>query len=189
MTHDFATTHIALYTFGLLKAPFGAEEMSGLSAAAPSVYGEAETAEGFIGHAAAARPDLGGVVPGQDYGPWGVFVAPRFYQGSTRRGEVAMIATLSLWQDVDAARQYVYNGLHRDALRRRTDWFTRHEFPGYVLWWVSADRVPTWAEGARKLEALTDDGPTPSAFNFVTRFDSSGRPLGNRVGKIEASAS
>jgi hypothetical protein len=78
-----------------------------------------------------------------------------------------MITTLSLWLDIEAARRFSYGGLHRVALRRRTEWFQKPEWPGYVLWWVADDKVPTWTEGARKLEALDNDGPTNTGFNFA----------------------
>ena len=144
----------------------------------PSVYGEAEASEGFIAHAAAARPDLKGEAGlGDDYGLWGLGVAPRFYVGGTGPGQVAMIQTLSLWQDVEAARRFVYNGLHRSALKRRYDWFVKGDFPGYVLWWIAAGKFPTWGEGASRLEALADNGPAPSAFNFSSSFDDRDAPV------------
>jgi hypothetical protein len=85
-----------------------------------------------------------------------------------------MITTLSLWRDVETARQFAYGGLHRAALKRRSDWFHKPEWPSYVLWWTADGQVPTWEEGARKLEALADDGPTRAAFNFAKCFDPPG---------------
>jgi hypothetical protein len=173
-----AKARIALYTFGLLKAPLGSEVLREFATMSPSVYGAAEASEGFIANAAAARPDLRGQAGlGADYGAWGVGVAPRFYAGSIRSGEVAMIHTLSLWQDVEAARRFVYDGLHKSALRRRYDWFVKGDFPGYVLWWVTAGEFPTWGEGAKNLEALADNGPAPSAFTFSHSFDDQGAPV------------
>jgi hypothetical protein len=88
-----------------------------------------------------------------------------------------MIQTLSLWQDVEAARGFVYNGLHKSALQRRYDWFVKGDFPGYVLWWVAAGAFPTWGEGARNLEALADNGSARSGFNFSDSFDDQGAPV------------
>jgi hypothetical protein len=175
---DPARHRVALYTFGLLKAPLGSEVLREFADMSPLVYGEAESSKGFVANAATARPDLKGQAGlGTDFGPWGVGVPPRFYTGSTRPGEVAMIQTLSLWQDVEAARGFVYNGLHRSALQRRYDWFVKGDFPGYVLWWVAAGAFPTWGEGARNLETLADNGPAPSAFNFSDSFDNQGAPV------------
>jgi len=170
-----AKPRVALYTFGLLRAPLGSEELREFASMSPSVFGEAAASKGFIANAAAARPDLKGQAGlGLDFGRWGVGVAPRFYTGSTRPRETAMIHTLSLWEDVEAARRFVYSGVHKTALQRRYDWFVKGDFPGYVLWWVAADKFPTWAEGARQLEALADNGPAPSGFTFSRSFDDQG---------------
>ncbi|CCE07763.1 conserved hypothetical protein [Bradyrhizobium sp. STM 3843] len=170
-------SRIALYTFGILNAAAKSDELADFRAVAPAVYGEAERSEGFIAHAVSARPDLYGKSRlGQDFGPWGVYVAPRFYQPSGGDDDGTMIATLSLWQDTDAAWSFVYGGLHRGALRRRRDWFKPPEWPGYVLWWVPHSIVPTWREGASKLEALHDDGPRASGFDFSHRYDADGQP-------------
>ena len=169
---------LALYTFGVLKAPAGSPILTDFVALAPSVFAAAEATDGFLGHATAARPDLAGKAKyGEDFGPWGVAVAPRFYDGFAKPGEETMITTLSLWQSIDAARQFAYGGLHHAALKRRGDWFHKAAWPGYVLWWIQAGNVPTWAEGAAKLEALADDGPTRDAFHFARCFDSRGVPI------------
>ena len=165
----------ALYTFGVLKAPTGSDGLVDFVAMAPAVFAEAEATEGFFGHATAARPDLAGKSKfGEDFGPWGIAVAPRFYDRFADAGAETMITTLSLWRDVEVARQFAYGGLHRASLQRRSDWFHKAEWPGYVLWWTGEGKVPTWAEGAHKLEALADHGPTGAAFNFTNCFDPAG---------------
>jgi hypothetical protein len=169
---------IALYTFGVLKAPTGSTILADFVAKTPSVFAEAEAIEGFFGHASAARPDLAGKSKlGEDFGPWGIAVAPRFYEAFAKRREETMIATLSLWRDIEIARQFTYGGSHRAALKRRSDWFHKPTWAGYVLWWVEDDRVPTWTEGARKLEALDDHGPASTGFNFASCFDPTGRKI------------
>ena len=163
---------LALYTFGVLKAPTGSQMLDDFVAIAPTVFAEASAIDGFLGHAGASRPDLAGKAKfGEDFGPWGIAVAPRFYRAFATAGAETMITTLSLWRDVAVARQFAYGGLHREALRRRSDWFHKPEWPAYVLWWADDDEVPTWAEGADKLEALADQGPTSAAFNFASCFD------------------
>jgi hypothetical protein len=172
---------IALYTFGVLKAPTGSEVLMDFVGAAPSVFAEAGAADGFFGHAGAARPDLAGKAKfNEDFGPWGIAVAPRFYDRFAKPGGETMITTLSLWRDVESARAFAYGGLHREALRRRGDWFHKAEWPGYVLWWVGDEETPTWAEGARNLEALAEHGPTGAAFNFAECFDAAGRATTTR---------
>jgi hypothetical protein len=169
---------LALYTFGISKAPTGSESMADFVAMTPSVFAEAEATEGFFGHATAVRPDLAGKSKvGEDFGPWGIAVAPRFYDSFSKPGAETMIATLSLWRDIEVVRQFAYGPLHAAALRRRSDWFHKPSWPGYVLWWAVDGQVPTWADGAHKLEVLADYGPTGAAFNFAKCFDSAGAPV------------
>lgn len=71
---------IALYTFGILKSSQETDKLADFESAAPTVFNEAETSEGFIAHGALARPDLYGKSKlGHDFGPWGIYVPPRFY--------------------------------------------------------------------------------------------------------------
>ncbi len=149
--------------------------MSDFEAAIPDVFGAAAEAEGFIGHAFAARPDLAGQSPlGQHFGPWGTYALPRFYNESLKPEAMTAIATLSLWRDVESARRFVYSGFHRAALARRRDWFRSHEGPGHVMWWVADGQPTTWEEGSSKLEILHDFGPTPAWFDFPNAFDAEG---------------
>ncbi len=177
---EFEVPRIALYTFGILKHPRGCEAMAGFAALSPNVFGEVRAANGFIAHALSERPDLRGKSPlGEDFGAWGRYAVPRFYDGSPCPGEATVIATLSLWRDVQSARQFTYKGpLHHSALVRRRDWFRKPQWPGHVLWWVAETQVPTWRDGVGKLEMLQDHGPTPSAFDFATDFDLDGRNRG-----------
>ena len=169
---------LALYTFGVLRAPTGSDILTDFVAMAPLVFAEAASTDGFLGHATAARPDLAGKAKfGEDFGQWGIAVAPRFYDSFAKPGEETMITTLSLWRDLEVAQQFAYGGLHRAALKRRSDWFQKPEWPGYVLWWVGDGEVPTWAQGAGKLEGLADKGPTSAAFSFTSRFDPEGAPV------------
>lgn len=169
---------VALYTFGVLRAPTGSEILTDFVAMAPLVFAEAASTDGFLGHATAARPDLAGKAKfGEDFGRWGIAVAPRFYDSFAKPGEETMITTLSLWRDLDVAYRFAYGGLHRAALSRRSDWFHKPGWPGYVLWWVGDQEVPTWAEGAGRLEKLADKGPTTAGFSFTSRFDPAGAPV------------
>ncbi|WP_430783853.1 DUF3291 domain-containing protein [Actinoplanes sp. G11-F43] len=79
------------------------------------------------------------------------------------------IATLSLWESLEALRGYVYQSGHLDYLRRRREWFV----PGrsaMVLWWVEAGRVPTLRDGLQRLTLLGAEGPGPGAFTFRRPF-------------------
>jgi hypothetical protein len=170
-------TRIALYTFGILKGAYQSEALTEFAGMARMIFPTLGGADGFIAQAGDARPDLlGRAGHGEDFGAWGVYVAPRFFDARWQASGASMVQTLSLWRDCEAARRFAYNGLHRDALKRRSAWFQPPQWPGYVLWWVPEDVVPTWSDGVRRLEILADAGPTASGFSFARRYDESGRP-------------
>jgi hypothetical protein len=166
---------LAIYTFGIIKDLYFSEALKDFSGSAPSVFAEAAATEGFIAHAGQARPDLRGTAKvGEDYGPWGVYTAPRFFDQMRKTSGASMVQTLSLWRDIEAARSFSYGGLHRAALKRRSEWFEHPQWPGYVLWWVSEEVFPPWSDGVFRLEKLADEGPTVGGFDFTHLYDQDG---------------
>lgn len=96
--------------------------------------------------------------PGEDFGRWGTYTLPLDLPDLQGHDPHLHIATLSLWRDADSARRFVYDGLHRDALRQRHDWFLKGPWPGHVLWQVDDGVIPSWSDGVGNLEALAGDG-------------------------------
>jgi uncharacterized protein DUF3291 len=83
----------------------------------------------------------------------------------------ATIFTLSVWESLEALRQYVYQSAHLDYLRRRRDWFVPHGHQdSLVLWWLPAGRIPTLRQGISRLGRLRAAGPAPDAFTFRQPF-------------------
>jgi hypothetical protein len=114
---------LAFYTFAIGRGALGSEVLSGFVTMLPSVFAEAEGSDGFVSRA--VLPDRTRPHFGQDYGPWGVFAVPRFYDGGTVQGEITQASTLSLWRDIGAVRHFAYGGLHKAALAKRGEWFRR----------------------------------------------------------------
>lgn len=109
---------VALYTFGILKGAYQSEALTEFAGMARMIFPTLGGADGFIAQAGDARPDLlGRAGHGEDFGPWGVYVAPRFFDARWQASGASMVQTLSLWRDCEAARRFAYNGLHRDALK------------------------------------------------------------------------
>ena len=82
-----------------------------------------------------------------------------------------MIITMSVWESLEALRDYTYRSSHLDYLRRRREWFLPHTLPASaVCWWVPAGHIPGIDEALERLERLATDGPTPEAFNFRQSF-------------------
>jgi hypothetical protein len=88
-----------------------------------------------------------------------------------------IIVNLTVWEDVDSLRAFVFRSEHVAFLRRRVEWFTRFEAPTTVLWWVPRGYRPSLTEAKERLELLVAHGPTTHAFTFSQAFGADGQPL------------
>jgi hypothetical protein len=86
------------------------------------------------------------------------------------------IVNLSVWESLDALREFVYDSDHTPFLRRRREWFEKPSEAFLVLWWVPAGHVPTTDEALDRLATLRANGPTPDAFTFRETFSPTGPP-------------
>jgi hypothetical protein len=81
-----------------------------------------------------------------------------------------MIINMSVWESLEALRDYAYRSDHSKVLTRRREWFEKLDRPHFALWWIPAGTLPTVEEAKRRLEILAERGPTPDAFTFRDRF-------------------
>ncbi len=79
-----------------------------------------------------------------------------------------LLINLSVWESVEALKEFVYRTGHLAPLRRRAEWFGKMATPYQAMWWVPAGHQPSTEEAKRSLEHLTEHGPGPSAFDFRT---------------------
>jgi hypothetical protein len=77
-----------------------------------------------------------------------------------------IIINLTVWESVDALREYVYKSAHQGVLRDRKIWFEKFDGPYYALWWISAGQFPSTEEGKERLDHLREHGETADAFSF-----------------------
>lgn len=156
---------LALYTFGILKSPVTdpARLMREFNESGAAVYREVGQRPGYIARAEAVDGSRGSMFD-LDWGEWGEFVVPAWYEKGRTVETTALAATLSLWTDLRSANDAIYTGLHRAALKRRHDWFEKTGHPNYVFWWVEDDVIPTWRDGVSRLEHLHAHGEAPPAF-------------------------
>jgi hypothetical protein len=85
-------------------------------------------------------------------------------------GDDMMLINMSVWESIDALRDFVYNTQHRDVFARRAEWFERLAEQYLALWWVPAGEVPAVADGEQRVTHLRENGPTPFAFTFKAQF-------------------
>ena len=81
-----------------------------------------------------------------------------------------ILVNMSVWQNIDSLRGFVYRSAHVEIMRRRKEWFERMAEVFVVLWWVPGGHRPTLAEAKAKLELLNEKGPTAEAFSFRQAF-------------------
>ena len=85
-----------------------------------------------------------------------------------------IIVNLTVWESVDALREFVCKGAHHGVLRDRKRWFEKLGGPYTALWWVPAGQLPSIEEGKARLDYLRQHGDTSHAFSFRNVFP---RPL------------
>jgi hypothetical protein len=144
------TWHLAQLNVGRAVGPLDGEQLRDFMEGLDPVNALADAAPGFVwrlqtesGNATDIKPDA---------------------------EDALFIVNLSVWASIEALREFVYSGLHRDFLRRRHEWFERAVEPIMVLWWVPAGTIPTVEEALARLERLRADGPTPDAFTLRSSF-------------------
>jgi len=87
-----------------------------------------------------------------------------------------IIVNLSLWESVEALREYVYGGEHLAVLRQKRDWMEKLPSPSLALWWLPAGELPDVLMARCKLEQLQAQGASPEVFTFARPF-----PMPERV--------
>jgi hypothetical protein len=81
-----------------------------------------------------------------------------------------MLLNMSVWEDVESLRHYVYQTAHRELLRQRSAWFEKFAGAYTTLWWVPLGHIPGIDEARRRLDHLDAHGPTEFAFTFNQVF-------------------
>ncbi len=81
-----------------------------------------------------------------------------------------ILVNLSVWEDVDPLKTYVYQSRHVDFVRRRKEWFELFDGVYYALWWVPVGHTPSLEEAKERLEHLQTHGESNVAFSFKKTF-------------------
>ena len=83
-----------------------------------------------------------------------------------------LIVNLSVWESLDALRDFVFRTAHADVLRRRLEWFDRPTEAHLALWWIEAGSIPTLAHAEERLLKLRSGGPSPDVFTLKETYPS-----------------
>jgi Domain of unknown function (DUF3291) len=134
------------------------ERMKGFYAALDKVNALADRAEGFVWR---LQDDLGDATTFRFAGA----------------GADDLLINMSVWKNIDALRQYIYQSVHAKVMARRKQWFAPMGAPNLALWWIPVGTLPTLDEAQQALNALEEGGPTAKAFTFAAVFDVNGKAI------------
>lgn len=81
-----------------------------------------------------------------------------------------IIVNLTVWESVEALREFVFKNAHHQVLRERKRWFEKFDGPYTALWWIPAGYIPSTDEGRARLDHLWEHGATEYAFSFQQLF-------------------
>ena len=153
------TFHLAQLNVARLAAPLDSPQLAEFVAALDPINALADGAPGFVWR---LQTDAGD--------------ATSLHVWDDER----MIVNMSVWESIDALREFVYRGDHVQVMRRRREWFQKMTHAFTVLWWIAADQVPTVEQATARLAQLEELGPTPGAFTFRELFLPPGQDAGRR---------
>ncbi|MBT2365354.1 DUF3291 domain-containing protein [Streptomyces sp. ISL-10] len=85
-------------------------------------------------------------------------------------GDDMMMVNMSVWRDTNSLSAFMYQGMHRELLARRNEFFERIQEVMSTLWWVPAGHRPTVREAEERLLYVREHGPTEYAFTLRTSF-------------------
>ncbi len=142
--------HLAQINIGRFIAPIDDPRMAGFVAQLDPINALADRSPGFVWR---LQSDIGNAtdIPYSDTDP-------------------LMALNMSVWESIEALKNFVYASDHLVPFRDRAQWFEKLSKPHYCLWWVPAGHIPTIAEARNRLEHYQQHGSTPYAFWFQKPF-------------------
>ena len=152
------THHLAQINIGRLIAPVDDAKIAEFVAQLDPVNALADTAPGFVWRLQSSSGNATDIV---------------------YNDHPFVIVNMSVWESVEALRDFVYKSNHLDVLRDRAKWFEKMEKPHYCLWWIPSTHIPTVAEGRERLEHYQQYGATPFSFWFSKLYPAEEKALAN----------
>jgi Domain of unknown function (DUF3291) len=152
------THHLAQINIGRLIAPVDDSKIAEFVAQLDPVNALADAAPGFVWRLQSSSGNATDIVYNDD--PF-------------------VIVNMSVWESVEALRDFVYQSNHLDVLRDRAKWFEKMEKPHYCLWWIPSTHIPTVTEGRERLEHYQQHGATPFSFWFSKLYPAEEKALAN----------
>ena len=143
------TYHLAQINIGRLIAPIDDPQITEFVAALEPINALADQAPGFVWRLQSESGNATDIAYSDD--PF-------------------IIVNMSVWQSIEALRDFAYQSDHARVFRDRAKWFEKMDKPHYCLWWTRAGHIPTLAEGRERLRHYQANGATPYSFSFAQHF-------------------
>ena len=141
--------HLAQINIGRILAPIDDPTMAEFVAQLPAINALADSTPGFVWRLQTESGDATSI---------------RIYEDE-------MVAiNMSVWESVDALREFAYKSSHAGVMRDRKRWFGKFDGPYMALWWIPAGYIPTPQEGKERLDYLRKHGESAYAFSFKNMF-------------------
>ena len=142
---------LAQVNVGRIVGPLDGPELAGFVAELPAVNALADSSPGFVWR----MVDDGGA-DSTGLRPDGA--------------DDMVLINCSVWESVEALRNFTYHSGHLRVLSRRREWFRRMSEAHQALWWVPAGHRPGVAEAMERVRMIREHGPGPLAFTFRDAF-------------------
>jgi hypothetical protein len=139
--------HLAQVNIGRVVAPLDSPELADFVAQLPEINALADLAPGFVWRMV------------DDGGADSTSLRPD-------NNDDMLLINCSVWESVQALRDFTYRSDHLRVLSRRREWFQRMAESYQALWWVPAGHRPTAAEAMERIALLREQGCGPLAFTF-----------------------
>ncbi|HYM06366.1 MAG TPA: DUF3291 domain-containing protein [Terriglobales bacterium] len=138
--------HLAQVNVARMIAPLDSSVMAGFVAQLQAVNALADTSPGFVWRLTTPEGDA---------------TAVRAYE------DPLILFNLSVWESVEALKDFTYASGHRGPLRDRAKWFEPPSQAHLALWWVPAGHIPGVEEAVERLEFRRAHGDTAVTFSFA----------------------
>lgn len=76
------------------------------------------------------------------------------------------VANLTVWEDAESLRSFVWDTVHKQFYERRAEWFEVLGAQHFVMWHVPEGHEPTLEEALARLEHLKAHGDSDFAFGW-----------------------
>ncbi|WP_066981216.1 DUF3291 domain-containing protein [Streptomyces sp. NRRL F-4489] len=163
--------HLAQVNVGRMVGPLDGPELADFVAQQPEINALADRSPGFVWRMVdEGGQDATGIRPDEH--------------------DDLLLINCSVWESVDALRNFTYHTAHLRVLSRRREWFQRLAGVHHAMWWVPAGHRPTLAEAMERVALVRENGPGPLAFTFRDPYPAPGQAPGPApaVGQAPAQA-